>query len=1834
MKIASKNRLSLRKLFIAMMAVGPMSVLPSPVWAVLPTAASYTVTNGSATLSPSGSTVNINFSDKTILTWGTTANPTGHVGPGSVPQAVVGDGSTMTNFIVDSGDTWNFASAGSILNKVVAGTNSTNAALGGATAAAALINGQLLGSNAKVYVLANGGIIVGAGAQLNTQNLILSTLSGENDGTFITLGDLTYNGAPTVNGSITIGSITSGGSIKAVGSSVSVAGGTIGGDLILKAVTAGSAITLSSASATVIGGNLEVTTNAGLIGQGAFPVTVGTQAGVQNTTLSSGLANIKLDNDANDFERVVATTGTGGKVELRDANVVTFGASTIGGDLDVKVGGKPSTTSISTDGAVAVAGNANFVSNTSSNSTIAIANNSSVAGVVTANTAGGSVNLTLAGNVNLGLITTDTVATQMSGAAWPVLAGTATTDGVSSVTGITLGAGTASQIFNGNIAVTIASPIATANPLVTVDTIRILDGGSGYTANFAVGFAPLPAGSTATLPAATANVVGGVVTSITITNFGTGLTSFPTPTIANAPAGGTKAAVQATVKLSGVAANNAGSGYTTGLASPVTVIGGGSSTPATVTVAALTGDSITGYTLAGAGAGYTSMPSIVVTHPNLNAAAATATAVRDANNLVTSVAITNPGVGYGTTAPAVSFPAVSVANNFNVGNITANVTGTVVTSGALQSGNVTNLRGTTITTGAAITTATGNSQAAAVLTSTAGDIVFGGGTITANRVTVNATGNITLIAGNISTSGRAANVTVNDPNTLTATGNINLDTVALGIAANQTLIVNAQNASIRSTNNITLGNTNVSGNLTLRAGSLTTNGGNRNITLGRGDASDATPMVVGGLLTATTDGSGGIFDNNDSRLDVFGGLNLQTGFNNAGALIAGGAIIIDAATTPGALTPSIRMGLVNASTGTTAGGGITLAENTTLNLGNITGSSLTASSATGGVIDTGVITLPATGIASFAVTGNNNVVLDTATNVIPVIAVSGGRDNSFTAINSNVELRSTTNATGNTTVATNNTFAVSLGAVETTGNVVVNSGSYIDIVGNANITGNLTLNATGNVANASTFSSVYAGNVSINNTTGRLTAVGVSNPQLLSFATVPSMTVVGGGAPTTTPAAVTSTITNGIVTALAGIGGTGYTITPTVTLSAPNAGGVQATATATINAGGAITGYTITNNGSGYATAPIVTLVGGGSPTTAAAVTAVLGTTGQLAGNNTAVVTNNATNGGTNPYVTTNPNRVDVAGPTTTSILQSAGTLKVSGTTSISGPGNALLFRANDFANVVLNNTTGGVLVNDVNAVSVSGIAAGNIDIRSGSTGVNGTTAIVGQPIVEANPWGITLGNLNVGSMNITAGNGGTANSGTVTQLANTSIYSYGSAFFTTTNNTITIGNNGNNFGRVGLQTSAGASVNVTLVEDGTMKIGNLTGLRGTTTLTSRFGGIIEDPAADVVISNNGTLIANSASGSVLIGNTTHTAGTTTANIVTFNSTAPNGQVAVTSNNSTTVGNINANSLSVEVTGGNGNITQSGVIQVFGSASFSAGTPATAIAPASGGFITLGNNANNFGRVYLSTIGPAANITISEGGTLNLGRVTMPASSTGMFTASSINGDIVDTGLGGVRPGGIIGTTGTGVVSLSALTGNITLDDPTTDFPTTGGVVFNAKNVLLSPLGAANLYLGTVGQTAVSAGNLTVTSAIGSIYNAGPVNVSGDVAFQSGNGDILMTNASNNFGTVKFAGKIVSISEAGNLTLVTGSSATGAATFTTSGGDITIENRGGTISLASTGLFNASGSITLPKLIQVSDILTVSAAGTKDLSKLSVSSDLGNKAPQNFGTGTYLPPLP
>jgi hypothetical protein len=94
-------------------------------------------------------------------------------------------------------------------------------------------------------------------------------------------------------------------------------------------------------------------------------------------------------------------------------------------------------------------------------------------------------------------------------------------------------------------------------------------------------------------------------------------------------------------------------------------------------------------------------------------------------------------------------------------------------------------------------------------------------------------------------------------------------------------------------------------------------------------------------------------------------------------------------------------------------------------------------------------------------------------------------------------------------------------------------------------------------------------------------------------------------------AAVISTIIGGAINTsiTATAGGTLYTYPPRISIDAPPAGGIQATATCTISAG-AVNAITVTNQGAGYATAPNMYFTNDARDTTgsgAAAVTALTG---------------------------------------------------------------------------------------------------------------------------------------------------------------------------------------------------------------------------------------------------------------------------------------------------------------------------------------------------------------------------------------------------------------------------------------------------------------------------------------------------------------------------------------------------------------------------------------------------------------------------------------------------
>src|SRR5204863_464281 len=149
-------------------------------------------------------------------------------------------------------------------------------------------------------------------------------------------------GASTVSGTLgvtTAGALTQSGALAVTGVTTLVAGAAnnitlnkAANNFSTVGVTSGNNVNLRDTNALILGastvsGTFGVTTAGALTQSGALAVT-----GV--TTLVAGAANnITLNNAANNFSTVGVTSGN--NVNLRDANALILGASTVSGTLGV-----------------------------------------------------------------------------------------------------------------------------------------------------------------------------------------------------------------------------------------------------------------------------------------------------------------------------------------------------------------------------------------------------------------------------------------------------------------------------------------------------------------------------------------------------------------------------------------------------------------------------------------------------------------------------------------------------------------------------------------------------------------------------------------------------------------------------------------------------------------------------------------------------------------------------------------------------------------------------------------------------------------------------------------------------------------------------------------------------------------------------------------------------------------------------------------------------------------------------------------------------------------------------------------------------------------------------------------------------------------------------------------------------------------------------------------------------------------------------------------------------------------------------------------------------------
>lgn len=248
------------------------------------------------------------------------------------------------------------------------------------------------------------------------------------------------------------------------------------------------------------------------------------------------------------------------------------------------------------------------------------------------------------------------IAPPLSGA----VVGTAITNGGSGYTS----APTATFSAPGGGGVTAIGTVTITNGSVT--GVVVTAGGANYSGPTTITFsAPGGSGVTAT---GTVTLVLGVVISVQITNPGSGYSAPPTMAFFGGP--GTGATATATVETIGVVQSititNPGSLYTS---APTITFSGGGGTLAAAT-ATIAGDALSAtcyvvpaplgpagiinqtIAITAGGSGYTSIPQVTFSAPQVgnNAAQGTAVVVAGA---VTAIIVTSPGSGY-TTAPTIS----------------------------------------------------------------------------------------------------------------------------------------------------------------------------------------------------------------------------------------------------------------------------------------------------------------------------------------------------------------------------------------------------------------------------------------------------------------------------------------------------------------------------------------------------------------------------------------------------------------------------------------------------------------------------------------------------------------------------------------------------------------------------------------------------------------------------------------------------------------------------------------------------------------------------------------------------------------------------------------------------------------------------------------------------------------------------------------------------------------------------------------------------------------------------------------------------------------------------
>ena len=288
---------------------------------------------------------------------------------------------------------------------------------------------------------------------------------------------------------------------------------------------------------------------------------------------------------------------------------------------------------------------------------------------------------------------------------------------------------------------------------------------------------------------------GTQVNSVSLTNAGSGYTSFPTLTIGGAGADAHPASANVLARISSIAVTNGGSGYVNQTSTPpangagtfVDIVGGGG-TGATAR-AIVSGGVVTGIVITNAGTGYTSMPTIHISSTAIAGEAGEGAAASVNGIALQGIALNDGGFDYanptisltggggsGATASATSTPNWTLSANRGIqlgtnGGTLYQTAGTTLNYGGIISSQVGISPGTLTKSGPGTLVLGGANTYAGATTVTAGTLVAAhadaigdggltlasgatarmqsgvGGALSVSALTVNGTGRVDLNDG-------------------------------------------------------------------------------------------------------------------------------------------------------------------------------------------------------------------------------------------------------------------------------------------------------------------------------------------------------------------------------------------------------------------------------------------------------------------------------------------------------------------------------------------------------------------------------------------------------------------------------------------------------------------------------------------------------------------------------------------------------------------------------------------------------------------------------------------------------------------------------------------------------------------------------------------------------------------------------------------------------------------------------------------------------------------------------------------------------------------------------